>query len=582
MITRPKVTIDKINYYALNTCYYSSSENQNFGNLSNLKNIDKSNPDFETLALNDFELDGNFNEDFENVSFMSKSVSDANCAFNNVWVQIEFTSPTNLTNVSLEFGDNFPKKIRIEGYSGNTLEVSEIIDEISKNEIYSSISFSNIERVKIVFLESWYPYRYANLQSFLPGSLLTFNSENIHSLSINENTDIISSKLEIDTAHLEVLEKNNEWNVLNRNSIIKNLHKNDRADIEVEIEENGTSNRIFLGRYYISKISTDHDDMLSIDFQSLVGLMDDVFFVHSGIAIDDQEPLENINVKAVIDAIFDTFLRSIGVDKNDYSQYYWVDPSFEQIRTYGYIPIMSCREALQNVCFVNGLMVLDNRDSKIRIKKVDIYTSKDPAEDQIISRDKLLTNHNVELNDKIKTFEVEFDSINLSERYETAIVVRSEGLYTFDSPCSVLRVEVMTPGVNLEYQSNVNYIDIKHVSGPRVFEANVIVHKYNFSSGKIQKDTSNKNGILIKVAKSYMLTSFNVHDFVDFINNYYSLNNLKLKFEYICTTQETGNLVKAIFNDDEFTGFLVHQDVDVSGGMVSRCEMIGYNQQTAP
>ena len=551
--------------------------NKSFGDLNKLRDYQKSNPDFETLSLNDFELDGSFNEDFRNVAFMSDTLSDQNCAFNNIWVQINFTAPTSLINISINFGENYPKKIKIEGYSESTLSVTEIIDEISKPKIYSSISFTRVSYIKVIFLESWTPYRYANLQYLLPGSLLEFNGENINTLTLNESTDIISTKLEIDTAHLEVFKQKNEFNILDYNNIIKNLNKNDSADIEVEIEEEGITNNVYLGRYYINKISTNSEELLSIDFVSLLGMMDNVEYIYSGIAIDDQEPLENINVKRIIDSIFSVFLDGIGVPSSEYSKYYELEDGFDQLRTYGYIPKMSCREALQNVCFVNGLRVLDNRSQKISIKKTYIDPRTEPEEKQIITKGKLITNPDVEIQDKIKSLSIKYNEISLNSQEETLMSVKSDGTYIFNSPVLVTRVEVTTPGVTVRYYHNVNFVKIEHISGSSVYNANVIGKRYKLENKEIIHNTSYNEGTSVILSKSGLITEYNCNDFIRFIQEYYELNSLKLKFEYICTTQETGELTKAIFMNNEFTGFLVHQDLDVAGGMVARCELIGYD-----
>lgn len=54
-------------------------------------------------------------------------------------------------------------------------------------------------------------------------------------------------------------------------------------------------------------------------------------------------------------------------------------------------------------------------------------------------------------------------------------------------------------------------------------------------------------------------------------------NSVHVNFEYINTTQKTGEIAEAYFNGNEFKGFLIHQDLDVAGGMVANCEMLGFN-----
>lgn len=576
MITRPKVTLNKLNSSALQQCRFSSSSNKSFGDLSKLKDYTKRDPDFETLALNDFELDGDYSDDLINVAFMSTNLSNQNCAFSSsTAVRMRFTSPQTLPTVTLHFGKNYPKKIRIDGYSSGSLSVTETIDNISSETIYSSVSFTGVTSIRVTFLETWTPYRYANLQYFLPGGFIEFSGDRISSLTLNESTDVISSKLEVDTAHLEVFRQNKEFNILDYNNIIKMLKKGDSADIEVEVEENGSTNTIILGRYYIDKISTTSDELLSLDFITLLGLMDNVNYIHSGMAIDDQEPLENINAKRVIDSIFYTFLTGIGVPQSEHYKYYEVESEIEQIRTYGYIPKMSCREALQNVCFVYSLVVYDNRSSKIRIKKYKDYSPSDVLPDsQIIPKKRSLTNPEIVIQDKINSISAQYNKITLDSSETTILTVYAEGTYIFDSPVEVTRVDVTTPGVTISYVKRINYIKITIVTGFRRFTANIIGKKYKINQQTIVEEHPNEAIKTITISNSRMLTDNNIEEFILGLYDYYSENNVKATFEYINTTQETGEVTDAIFEGKRIRGYLIHQDLDVSGGMVARAEIL--------
>lgn len=576
MITKPKVTLNKLNPSMLQQCSFSSSSNQSFGDLSKLKDYTKRDPDFETLALNDFELDGNYSDDFRNVAFMSTNLSDQNCEFSSsTMVSMLFTSPQTLPIVTLHFGKNYPKKIRIDGYYAWSVAVTETIDNISSETIYSSVSFTDVSKIVVTFLETWTPYRYANLQYFLPGGFIEFSGDRIASLTLNESTDVISSKLEVDTAHLEVFRQNKEFDILDYNNIVKMLKKGDSADIEVEIEENGNTKTIILGRYYIDKISTTSDEFLSLDFITLLGLMDNVNYINSRMAVDDQEPLENINAKKVIDSIFDTFLTGIGVPQSEYSKYYEVESGIEQIRTYGYIPKMSCREALQNVCFAYSLVVQDNRDSKIRIKKYKEYSPSDVLPDsQIIPKERSLTNPEIVIQDKINSISAQYNEITLDSSETTILTVYAEGTYIFDSPVEVTRVVVTTPGVTLRYSKGVNYVRIRLTSGQGRFEANIIGKKYTINQQAIVDEQPNEIIKTITISNSRMLTYYNIEDFMAWIYDFYYQNNIKATFEYINTTQETGEVVDAIFEGKKLRGYLIHQDLDVSGGMVARAEIL--------
>ena len=168
MITNPKVTINQKNSDIQSGITWSSSPNKSFGNLSLLNVSDKESPNFATLELNEYELNGQLSKEIENVSFMSDSLSDDECFFGNVWVEGTLSSKKEVRAVYINFGVEYPKKIEIEYYEEDALIYTKLIDNIS-NESLSVISdFRNkISKIRLIFLESWAPYQYAHLQLFI-------------------------------------------------------------------------------------------------------------------------------------------------------------------------------------------------------------------------------------------------------------------------------------------------------------------------------------------------------------------------------------------------------------------------------
>ena len=164
MITNPKVIIRQIDENIQSGITWASSSNKSFGNLSLLNVSDKESPDFATLELNEYELNGQLSNRIENIAFMSDSLSDDECFFENVWVEGTLSESSNIYVTSIEFGDNYPKKISIEKYLNNELIDTEIIDNIDSKTIFSKKPIIGSNKIKINFLESWAPYQYAHLQ----------------------------------------------------------------------------------------------------------------------------------------------------------------------------------------------------------------------------------------------------------------------------------------------------------------------------------------------------------------------------------------------------------------------------------
>ena len=221
MITNPKVIIRQIDENIQSGITWSSSSNKSFGNLSLLNVSDKESPDFATLELNEYELNGQLSNRIENIAFMSDSLSDDECFFENVWVEGTLSEASDIYVTSIEFGDNYPKKISIEKYLNNELIDTEIIDNIDSKTIFSKKPIIGSNKIKINFLESWAPYQYAHLQSWIVGGDIIFSGDDISELTLNENTDPISNRLEIDTAHISILDKYGNFNLLTNSQINK-------------------------------------------------------------------------------------------------------------------------------------------------------------------------------------------------------------------------------------------------------------------------------------------------------------------------------------------------------------------------
>ena len=96
MITNPKVTINQKNSDIQSGITWASSPNKSFGNISLLNVSDKESPDFATLELNEYELNGQFGKEIENIAFMSDSLSDDECFFDNGWVEGTFQNDSDV------------------------------------------------------------------------------------------------------------------------------------------------------------------------------------------------------------------------------------------------------------------------------------------------------------------------------------------------------------------------------------------------------------------------------------------------------------------------------------------------------
>ncbi len=108
-----------------------------------------------TLELNQGILNGelkHFNiTEQNNLTFMSTSVSDENCKFNNVWVQGKLNNKYKFIGLTLDFGIYYPKRITVEYYQNNIKMLHKTIDEIDNTWIYVDMKANDIYNLKVIF-----------------------------------------------------------------------------------------------------------------------------------------------------------------------------------------------------------------------------------------------------------------------------------------------------------------------------------------------------------------------------------------------------------------------------------------------
>ena len=577
MQSKPKVTINLLNKEAQDRVDWISSPNKSFGNIDLLDDISKSSPDFLNLSLNDSVLDSSLGYQISNVAFMSASLSDADCFFDDVWVEGDLHEETDFFNLTIDFGNNFPKKIKIEQLFGLSVVDTEIIDNINESVIYSSHPAIECDGIKITFIESWAPFQYAHLQALIIGSVVIFDSSRISSMSLVEDTDPISNKLEIDTASIEIIHQKDEFNLLNPKNISLFIKPGLPVDIEITIVEDDFTEIQHIGTYYVKSVKFDSNVFMKLECETFLGLMEKAQFIQSRMYNGN---LPQDSAKNVIDSIFDATFDNLGISHDQRDKYYNVDDDIADIKCYGYIPVMSCRDALRHVCFVNCLRVQDNRNNRILIKITEpeeIYDVDDP--DMFIESNDITNTTTFDLVDNVKSITATSHSYTLDdEEYELKIY--KDGVYFFDYPSYVTSVEPESGHSSSEYSYESGLLYFKITFSGEPFEVTVIFKRYSDSTLNYQlsKDIDGKK---IELGDSRLITKDNVDQVLTNASKFLVNNKLKLNTDYVNTTQVTGGVAKVSLLDKTFTGFLTHQNVDVAEGMITRCEIIG-RQLTLP
>lgn len=567
MITNPKVTIDLINQNLQSRITWTSSGNQSFGNLSLLNVPNKLSPDFSTFELNETVLDNTIGYEIKNIAFMSTSISNENCSFGQVWVQGEFDTEVDFYDATLNFGINFPRHIQIAYIDINDSVIdSDDFDNIDSGTFHITRAQVGVKKIFIEFLQSYAPYQYAHLQEFIIGDNIVFDKNTITDLKINETTDSISNTLEIDTASLEVYAKQGDNDIFNSSNIKYFIKKNQKMKFEVEITDNNITKNIFLGYYYCKEITLYENGKIRIECYSLLGIMDKVIYGASPFSENNTTGADFINT------IFTVLAIRIGGDATDY---YEIDatalPVVNQNIVSGYIPVVSCREALHHICFVLGLCVLDNRNEKILIKKINNYYISQGT----IKPDEIVNNVEFENIEEVKSLKVNINKFTKSDSVELVAKITDENMFVFNSPIDVSTIGY-NPNTGFIVRLSSTAIRLEYDSQPFEVEISAKQYSTNKDESIIAKILNTDNyGPELTLMDSPLITKSNGENIVYRWLDYQKAHLLKVKLQYIVTTQQTSDIVKIFLpNNREVVGELVYQSVDVAGGMIANAEIM--------
>ena len=562
---------------------FSSSGNQPFANISRLRIEDKEDKDFISLELNKSVLNYTLDnaDNLNNLAFVSNTLSDNNCQFNNVYVLAQSNDPKSFLALSLDFGVNFPKKVRVvyeSSDSGNNRET--IIDNIDDRYVIVNMRAKSVTRIYIYFLESFAPFEFAYLQKADFGVIYKWSKDDIIDLIVNEETPYFCTTLPVDTARLTVYIPNDQFDMINSNNVLDYVNKYQKFKISEKIEdtETGEVKTINFGTYYLDELKNESEHKVTFNLSTILSKLDKNDFRTS-----DMYGIGNSSYNVVLD-----ILMAADISPNDVE----IDESLKNEYLRGYIPFMSCRAALQQVLFVTKSLCYDNREDKILITKIDFSTS------QVVDMDKIFYPYDVEQDNKVAKISYEYFSYfrNFLFKEELAkISVNDNKALTvnFSKPIDKSTLEVNAL-VLLKHTLFATIMPMQQGPHDIVLAANTYFEiKY---SGEVTYGNSEN-------IKKFDINGVKLlnKDNAPFIMNSLAEFNSKMityKIEYLCTGQETGKYTKFIlgaplkfmtsdnkqFVDSENKEFLVpgkqiigwlqRQTIDLAHGMVAKAEVI--------
>ena len=300
--------------------------------------------------------------------WFSESMSNADCLYATPpTVTITFTQDHKSPGITLRFypyTNDYAREVRCTWYDSadNVLEADTFLFDSNTGIIRQDVTA--YRKIKIEIIRSSLPYRYVKLYAIEYGIEETMTDIDIDKANIVEEIDPISDTLSVNTLGFNVKMKNPVFSLISGNTADNMLMKKQMMTVTANGEPFGT---FFLDTW---KDDTGRGIAFSFSANDAVGVMDGYQFM-GGL-------YDNAPIRTVLDAIFAvSFPTGLIV--------YELDDDLAGATLTGYIPICSCREALQMICFAIGAIADDSRRDYIWIYGRDIeptYTI--PREEQYL------------------------------------------------------------------------------------------------------------------------------------------------------------------------------------------------------
>ena len=313
-------------------------------------------------------------------SFVSDFISNENRTFDSTYYfRIIFDNFHTSNGITITFDSDFmPDRIKVVYYDSTNNNHNTIYSKeysVDENVFFcnSNGAVENYKEIRIYFISTKYPHSLIKMSEIQFGVNYIWGDENnnksyLLNAEIVEEADIISNTLSVGTCRFSVYSDDDDFNIDNPNNIYSAIRINQSLDVYEIIriyDDNDvliSNDEIFMGRYYVKKWNATEKHSIEFECVDLIGLLDDIPFYNSS-SLSENTFGDIINV----------INKSINMG-DDVIQY---QGELVNLPINGIIPVCTCREALQMLCFaISGYATCNRRTNiyiSIKNKNISYY-----------------------------------------------------------------------------------------------------------------------------------------------------------------------------------------------------------------
>lgn len=539
----------------------SASNLQPFSKVSDLRTDNATYRPYATFEPDFWALDGQYkflpsNLTTVHVGMMSLAMSDAGGAFAvpQPVLTVDFHQVHSSDGLALKFSQytgDCASEIKIAFYNAAGGLIREDTYNPSSWEFSTGQPVSDYKKIVVTFLKTNRPYRYLRLTGIDYGELITFEGSSIKEASVIEETDLLSLEVIYNAFNLRLYSDDGEFSILNPTGYYAGLKERQPLAVHVNVDNQS----VYIGTYYLDTWENLSDTDIKFRCVDLLGILDNIP-CRGGIW------LAGITLETLIEQL----LGGISIP-------YDLDIELYGTVVKGWIPICSYREALQQIAFAVGAYVDCGRSGAVKIYKTKLasqntspaytITKAEKGMGSTLSLRTLVTAVEVTAHNYLAGTETR-ELFNGSLAVGTHEIVFSESMHSL----TITGATITESGVNYA-KINVSSAGNVVLSGKEYVDTKQVYQVKNNSLGPTVKPN------ILQVKDATLVHSGNVAEITQRMYDYYQQRFVQ-KVKLYGASIEPGAIVAIdTLYGKQIRGVLEKSELDLAGGFVSQCEVIG-------
>ena len=419
---------------------------------------------------------------------------------------------------------------------------------------------ANFQGISIVLHDTGKPYRYARLKVIHFDTLTTFTGTEIKSATLVEQIDPSGLELPFNTLNLSLISSESGFSIIEPSGFYADLKQNE----PLELSENIGDDVVFLGRYYLDSWESTGEHEATFHAMDAIGILDEVkwlggFYDIAGLFV------------GTVEEILNDFDISTDIDTE------W---SFYDL--YGWIPIKSHRDGLHDALWnvfdgTSQAVATAARSVSVRVLRLYLdpdylpdpdhtITSADEGLGSVLSLRPLVTD--------IEVIGTDWASGATSTLINAPLPVGTHKIIVDDPPWDGYVVEIGSATISA---AGGNYLTLV-VSSAGTIEVSAQQVLLQVSKLARATDTSldpTTKPNIINVSQTWTLPVDRSQGKADLLLEYFK-QRYKLEVTLFATRAAVGDSVLIdVQGGRQLAGYIVRMETDLTGGFVSKTEIIG-------